>query len=100
MKSIFSFVKNQLLNLSLMTEFLEACDWDEAVRDEKLQIVINYLQCEPLPIPGLDFDEWLQNVVKHNLVGCGLSNLQAKIVCKIIINSKEEILLQLNLPEQ
>ncbi len=99
MISIFNFLQYQLNDLSLMTEFLESCNWDEEERNEKIQIVLDYFECHPFPSPGADFNDWLNKTVKKNLIECGLTNQQAKIVLALIINSKDEILTQLNLPE-
>jgi len=54
-KSIYSIVENSLKGLSLQTELLEACEWDEALVEEfasHLQMAFHYITEE-----GVTFDE-------------------------------------------
>ena len=99
MKSIFDIIGYQINNLNLMTEFLESCNWDEDECAQKIQIVLDFFECVHLQLPNLNFEQWLDVNIKQNLIECGLTNNQAKIILKLIINSKEEIIMQQNLPE-
>jgi hypothetical protein len=99
MTSIFDILKLEMANLSLMTEFLESCDWDEDESNEKIEIAIELFKCEPLPIAGLDFDEWADMVVRSNLELAGFTDKQADIIIRLIFNSRDEILAQSEMPE-
>ena len=82
MKSIFDIVRFQINNLNLMTEFLEACDWDDDECSERIKTVLNLLECYHLPTPGMEFDKWLNKNIKPSLEAEGLSIKQAEIIIK------------------
>lgn len=86
--SIYSLIQNSLNNLSLQTELLEACDWDEALLEEfssQLSIAFHYIteECKT-------YDEGLV-MLKQILEINGWTNGQYNIVVKIINSHAEEI---------
>ena len=66
---------------------------------KKIQTVIEFLNCAHLPVPGLSFGEWLNLIIKPSLIDLNLSEKQAEIILKLIINNKDLIIMQQNLPE-
>ena len=94
-KSIYDVFKYDLADMNLMTEFLEACDWDEDTMDKQLKIAKDCLECHYLT-PSLkkykDFEDWLDQRVVAQLLDVGLTKLQAEILKKSIINSMNEMM--------
>jgi len=98
----FNILKFDLRNLSIHTELLESCDWDEEELEKILQIIDNFMQCFFLPPPlssFQSFDSWINEHVGNELQTLGLSKEQARIACDLIINRKEEFLTLVNLEE-
>ena len=94
-KSIYDVFKHDLNDMSLMTEFLEACDWDEDMMEVQLAIAKDCLECHHLT-PSLsnfkDFDDWLNKRIVSQLLVAGLTKEQAEIIKKSIINSMKEMI--------
>ena len=95
--SIFSVIKNDLMNLSLQTALLEACDWDEALLEEfssHLSMGLHYVTEECSTIE--EGKAMLKEILEIN----GWVNGQYDIVIQIIDLHSEEIKSYMMLEEQ
>ena len=101
MASVFDLIKFSMNGLSHMTELLESCDWDDKVMEEKINVFVDVLQClPPDQIKEQGFDVWVNETLSPVLELNGLTKNQVRIMLKVILNSREELLFQLNLGEE
>ena len=101
-EEFYNLFKHDLADLSYRTALLESCNWDESEFKNVLEVVQKYLECDFLPPPKnrySDFDQWLTEQVGGSLQGLGITKEQARIVCDVIINRKDEFLSLQNLEE-
>ena len=101
-KSIFEVIKFDLNNISLMTEFLEACEWDDDMMTVQLEIAKDCLECHhitPSILEYMNFDDWLNKRLVHQMVEAGLTKDQSEIIKRSIINNMDEMLLLMKLEE-
>ena len=97
MASIFDLIRLNLFGLSYATEFLESCDWDEEIMSEKVE-TLKYILVS-LPVDGIKengFNSWVDTILVPTLKINGFSDIQAKILVKVIFNSREELILHAN----
>ena len=97
MASIFSFIQNHLNSLNHFTELLESCDWDEEILNEKIETlntVFEVLPMEDIAVQG--FENWLQSTLLPVLELNGYTSVQAKIVEKVILSNRDELMLYTN----
>ena len=100
MIAYYDIIKHDLHNLNLMTEFLEACNWDNEFMNSQLEIVREVLNSMDPSSNFTDFSSLLEATIFPNLVAQGLSMQQATIVKNIILNRKEEYLELLQAQEE
>ena len=93
----FDLIYSDLKSLSLQTEMLEACDWDEQELELVMQSASSYLNGLVLK----DYRTWVD--IKYSIKYDLQSMFNKKISC-IIMNivklKKEEMLNLMELPEQ
>ena len=72
-------IKHELANLSVHTELLEACDWDEDALNSVMDYVANFL-ADLKPPPDATWDEFKTGIEAH------LNTVYGKEISCIIIN--------------
>ena len=95
--SIYSFIENDLRNLSLQTALLESCDWDEALLEELpslLQMAFHFIEEQ-----SVSYEEG-KSLLKEILELNGMDNGQYDIIIKLMEHQKEEIIAYMKLEEQ
>jgi len=101
MAQFFDLLKNSLNQLHVMTEFLEACQWDEAEMNSKIEVFQDVLEVLPIDeVSELGLDLWISEVLVPVLELNGLTKNQASIISKVILINKEELQQILALGEQ
>ena len=101
-KSVFDLFRFDLMDLNYRTELLESHGWDEEALSDTLSIVRDFINSNFHPNliqPNFDFDKWVMNSVNNELINLGLLQEQSRIVCRLIINRKEEFLTLMNLED-
>ena len=86
--SIYNIIENSLRGISLHTELLEACDWDEALVEEfasHLQMAFHYIAEE-----GCTYEQ-SKVLLKEILEMNDWNNGQYEIVLKLIEHHAEEM---------
>ena len=92
----FDIVKSELYNISLQTEMLEACGWDEEILSKNIEKVSNFLK-KFNPSSHPDYAQ-ITSELEENLnilIGPALTS----IIIKVIIHKKEEFLSLMSLEE-
>tara|TARA_Y100001973_G_C5177832_1_gene323120 strand:+ start:409 stop:699 length:291 start_codon:yes stop_codon:yes gene_type:complete len=95
MVSIFDLVKHSLTNLSLQTELLEACDWDEDLLSSSLSVFSEVLQNES--ICGQSYKDIFISI--ETKLEKKLGFRQSKIMMKMIECHRKEMIDLMNAPE-
>ena len=86
--SIYNILKSDLQNLSLQTELLESCDWDEALLEEFssfLSMAFHFVAEE-----SLSYDEGIV-LLKETFELNGWTNGQYDIVIRLLDHHAKEI---------
>ena len=92
---IWDVVKNDIMNISLKTEFLEACGWDEDEMSSSILIFEEILK-------NLKIEEQTQNTIFINIQQAleeELGYTKASILLKMIDKQKNELIKLMDLPE-
>ena len=96
--SIYNIIENNLKGLSLQTELLEACDWDEALLEEfssHLQLAFDYItkECESfeegkkLLREILELNEWSET---HYNIVLKMLDYHAKDIEQFMLGGEEQ----------
>ena len=91
----YDLITNNLKHISLQTELLEACDWDEDELNEKLQFIQSFLRDYKPPTRSNGWD----SIKKDLYIGlCETNNKNfIDIIIRVIEHHRHEFLQQLNL---
>jgi hypothetical protein len=92
----YDLIINNLKHISLQTELLEACDWDEDKLNIKIQFIQNFLnEYKPANVAKW---ETLRDDIKNRLLETNDKTF-TDIIIRVIDHHKDEFLQQLALGE-
>jgi len=98
MDSIFNIIKGELKTLSLQTELLEACDWDEALVEEFSSCLSCAMQFAENECPK-NYDVMFDMIAEVLLLN-GYDNTHVQITKRMMEHHKKEIKQMMELEEQ
>ena len=92
----YDLIINNLKHISLQTELLEACDWDEDKLNIKLRFIQDFLS-EYKPVNVINWSA-LRNDMKNQLLETN-DKIFTDIIIRVIDHHKDEFLQQIALGE-
>ena len=98
MVSIFDVIRGDLRTLSLQTELLEACDWDEALVEEFSSCLSCAMHFAENECPK-NYDTMFDMIVEVLLLN-GYNDTHVQITRKMMEHHKQEIKQMMELQEQ
>ena len=96
---MFSILFNNIKSLSVHTELLESCDWDEQRCNdviEKAAMVFDNLKLPDIPC---DYKFFVDNVIRKALLKENIDEQQVNVIIKIVDQNAKYVAKILSLPE-
>lgn len=96
---MFDILFNNIRALSIHTELLESCDWDEQECNNVIEIATAVFNKLRLPDIPCDYKFFVDNVIRKALLEENLSEQQVNLIIKIVDQNAKYIAKILSLPE-